>query len=259
MRQKRRQELRTNELAQTLAEIRDFFSRHGTHALIGAFLVLVVGGSIWYTIHSRRLAHQNAWTQLYSLNAAEPDQQLTAYRSIAENAADPVLAGTGWLMLGHAAWNQARTTDVLDSPDRLEDLLQTAEQAFQRAIQVVGNEPALVASARIGLAIIAEERYDTDEVRLQYQAVLDIPGAAHTGFYEMAEAGLASAETLTERITFPAPLPKPDVDLVGPLVPAATPGGPTITTAPSAPTPEPGPPQPEPAATQEAAPIGPMP
>lgn len=202
MRPRRRQELRTNELAQTLADLGNFFSRYGTYVLAAAVVVMVVIVSVWYTGYSRRSSRRNAWERYYSLALSEPEQQLAAFRQLAEDSTDPVLSTTAWFRLGHIAWMQAHGGEALDNPDRWDELLQTSQQAFERVTQSSPAAAEITAAARAGLAAIAQEQYDPQTAREQYQAILDAAGSASTGFDKLAETGLAAVDRITKPITF---------------------------------------------------------
>jgi hypothetical protein len=215
MKKSRRQDLRTNELAQTLSDLGDFFNRYGTYVLAGAAVLMVAIVSVWYTTYSRESSRRRAWERFYALENFEPEQQLAGYRQLAEESPDTVLSASAWLKLGDAAWKESQTPETLSNPERRDELLRTARQAYEQVTKMSGVNGDVVDAARFGLAAVAEERHDVAAARQLYQDVRDAPGSAHTGMDRLAETALASLDQIGGPVTF-APA------LVAPTAPGAS-------------------------------------
>jgi hypothetical protein len=208
MKKRRRQDLRTNELAQSLSELGDFFNRYGTYVLAAAAVIMVIIVSVWYTAYSREGSRRRAWERFYTLENFEPEQQLAGYRQLAEESPDTVLSASAWLKLGDTAWNESQSPETLSNSERRDELLRTARQAYEQVTRMSGVDGDVVAAARLGLAAVAEENHEVAAARQLYQVVRDAPGSAHTGLDRLAETALASLDQMGEPVTF-APAMRP--------------------------------------------------
>ncbi|MCP4251042.1 MAG: hypothetical protein GY778_28730 [bacterium] len=268
MKATRRQELKSNELAQTLDDIRAFLRRYGNYLGIGGAVVLALL-AVWFfqsrSAGAARTAALQQMTRLPFTTDEEVRSSIKTLQTLATETTDApfVIQTLRWRALMAVSRAQA-APDGTPAPE----FLDLAEEAYQEILDGYPERHLDVAQALCGLATIEEDRFVLDgdlSHRDQAQAYLERlrDGAEYAGL-PMVSVALdrlnASEETFTTIVLAPAPVtaapdsqaPVGPVPLPTPIT--VTPGQPVRVGGPSTPgatptTPPPGAtPDPEPAA-----------
>jgi hypothetical protein len=109
MKQKRRQELQTNDLAQMIMDARDWLSRYGNYVIGAVVALIIVGGLFFYIRRADAAAREDALQRVRSVHfftrerlPASPEDIRTGIetlREVAANTKDAGLARRALLML----------------------------------------------------------------------------------------------------------------------------------------------------------------
>lgn len=214
MKTKRRQELRQNELVHQLLELRDFVSRRWNYvAGVAVVVVLAVGvGLYWRHAGQQARADGLAMLAKYQQDSAlSPSDRLDKLSQIASEYSNADVRLAALEATAREAMNQSRM--IGRSPATLGDyekLLKLAEDSYQQILREFPNSHPVVARAHLNLAGIAEDRWQFDKARQEYDAILKNPNLATITMYESIAAKRVA--TLAERsapmVVLPA-LPKP--------------------------------------------------
>ena len=121
MKAKRRHELKTNELAQSLQDVRGYLQRRGGLVLgvsVAAILALIVG-TVWK--RSATQARTDAWQSYYNISSARQGgtERVSQALTLAENTSDPALARLALQLAAGVAWSEARPAYGPFEPDKL--------------------------------------------------------------------------------------------------------------------------------------------
>lgn len=262
MKAKRRHELKTNELAQSIQDMRFYLQRRGGLVLgvsVAAILVLIVG-TVWR--RSAAQARSDAWQSYYTISSGQQGgtERVSNALTLADNTADPTLARLALQLAAQVAWAEARPTDEPFNADKLKQ----SEQAYERLLAAYPDSVHAVGTAHRGLAAIAEEWADQAtgasereafkaEARKHYQAIIDDDRLVNLPARMVAEVNISSLDARLVPLTLVDPPPiVPPIDESGvpsliarpTTTPAATPGSaaqptatPTTTPATSTPAP----------------------
>ena len=252
MKAERRHELKQNTLARGLEALPDVGRRHGTKIL----LVVLVGLAVALLIRSRvSSSRESAQQASYSLshgrelidqlrNSAErlPPAQFVsvaqeisravdmAVQQVLEGTDDPRMLAEARVLQGDLNWHLAMlpeppgaaTQPALALPRNDEQLLQSAHDAYQAALEQRGAPPESVITARLGLAAVAENRRQFDAAREQYQKVLD-DGATPKPLKDMAAASISRLEVLRKPPLLAPPASAPSFPPLGATQPGTQP------------------------------------
>lgn len=271
MKTKRRQELRTNELIGELIRLRDYLQRQW-RVIVGAAVVvvlIVVGMLYWrYSTAQRRAEGFKALNQVEA-NAERlpPLEVLDKLAAVAQQYPDHdvlqnVLDYTGYRAL------QAYQVAASEGPVDRDALLQRAEDAYSRMAREFADRPEVLARAHLGLAAVAEDRYDAKAAREHYEAVLNDPSLKSITMYTaIAQSRLATLDQRLEPVeilpaTQPATQPtttRATTSTAPATEPATTAMAPEVEIVPPAETPAPDATMPDASAPDTAAPEDPAP
>ena len=246
MKAKRRHDLKTNELAQSLV----FFQQHGMQVVAAVVVVALVGAVYGYYQYASGQSAAAEWQEFDDIGttaAGEPSVAIDLARNLAGRTSDRALARLCLQFAAQVAWSEART--VPGTPQATE-MLTIAETAYQEIAENPDHAEAtaLVATAYRGLAAIAEERGKESEARDYYKKIID-----DTRF-EGTPARAVAEEQITELADRMAPIEIADAQLapalsILPTTQPATTTRPAPATQPAAATTQPA----RPATTQPAA------
>jgi hypothetical protein len=166
----RRHELQENTLSVELSQIAAWLRKHGFKLLVGVLLVvlIVTFAIMYFRNQAEKEARLSYELSMWALGAGTelPDQtkqQLTSGDG-PQAALATFLLGRDQMMLSY----QAAT------PVEAMDARKLAAGHFQTVIDRFGNVPVLVARARRGLAVIAEEQDEPHKALEQYEAITKI-------------------------------------------------------------------------------------
>jgi hypothetical protein len=274
MKSEERHKLKTNELADSLSKLPDYLQKHGKNLLMGAIVVVaaLVAGSLWWRMH--KTEQQQRETMLAGLMLqGEQDRMSAIMRSMDPKTGESynpvrVAASLGDLAANsdpsrlsmEALLQQAETlrSELLfsDQPmteEQKKSICQKVESIYEKVLKEYPNDSVGQGGARMGLALLAEDRQDWAKAKSLYEQIIAEADTrfAGTQFPAQARDRLKLMDTINQPIEFAMatePPPSPPAELGAP-VPAAPASG---ASAPAAP--ESAAPAPAPAATQPATP-----
>jgi len=162
MKATRRQELKTNELAQTLEEIREFLRSYGNYVLMGLIVVGAVAVISLYVKRSASQALNSATREMNNLATATDDEARNAI-TVLERLSGEVKED--WFKLetmrSRAAIAMSRAHAAEDGTPS-EEFLGFAAAAYQDIIESYPGRDLAVGVALCGLATIEEDRFILD-------------------------------------------------------------------------------------------------
>lgn len=235
MKAERRHDLKTNTLARRLEALPIAGKQYGTRILVGAILVVLVFLLVRFRMNTAAEREKqsadsltNARLQIDQLAQLQPSplspvdpapiaQQRQYFVDEARRNIQQVLDDAGakqthlraeaLVARGDLYWTLAHLTELpgattqpsLQVEPAPADALKQSEDAYNDVLQQYGDEHLSTASARFGLAAIAEERKDWQGARSQLQAIVDDKNVADT-FHKQAENELAQLSTLEHPI-----------------------------------------------------------
>ncbi len=226
MKSSRRQQLRTNELAQTLADLQEFLKANsGTVAVGVAAVVLVVGlGIYWYS--AKVASHRQGWTDLYgSQLAPSANARLTNLRAVATKYKDSPVAAVAWLNYGDGALQQALSPGRPQPEQRR--LLAEAANAYKTILATYPDHLLAVAGARFKLAGLAESQRRWDMAQRHYRGIIDDPRFANLPQKQLA----VDAEKRLQQISQPVIFAKPPTTAPTTQTQPAAASGPAVRSA----------------------------
>lgn len=219
MRPERKRELRTNELEQTLLELRQFVQDKGNYIATGVIAVAVVVAATFFWQRQAAASQRAAWNEFYDvrdnmyasfLQGGDVDvwEVVESFRQVAETAPAPALRAAAWQHAGDAAWARLTLITKPLTPDERSRLIDTCVEAYKHVVD--GQEYPWVArmACRLSLAAVYElQAADSPDAlasaREQYEAVLNDPSAADSPFARLARERLDRLDELSEPIVFP--------------------------------------------------------
>ena len=229
-----RHRLKTNELAESLRELPEYLRNHGSQILTWVIVALIVLVSVIWFVRSRSRAARQRNHMLQQLaTKVELAQISTAEQAPAnpETGEPPTslgydakgltaelgslaerCSGTATGMMALIQQAEAVRSELLFSGMSLADqereaICAQAESLYQKLLSEYGGFPLANGSARIGLALVAEERRQWDQAREEYQEIVAMGTGvlAGTVFPGRAAARLTVLEDIREPVVFSAP------------------------------------------------------
>jgi hypothetical protein len=205
MKSERRHELKTNTLSQGLEGLPDYWREYGNKILLVVIVGLIVFMAVryWKDKKVRDVQQQNAALDTLRVNMTELDQlQLMqavgspgaadarqrvtsaatdAISTLLSTSKDPKILARAYVAQGDLDWKLANMPDppgAATRPDlkisNREGLLGGAAESYAKVLDPPYNKDALdVFTARMGLAVVAENQAKWDEAKKQYQAIAD--------------------------------------------------------------------------------------
>jgi hypothetical protein len=289
-----RHELKTNQLADWIVHVPQFF-RDNLRWILGGSLILIAVGVFMFGrgIRANAFDYQLGQTtsQIEALQRAQlmviqnqmqdnPAVMDTLFSSAnkleisAQESKYPSLATLALIKRGDALRMDLHYNGEDADASVVQSRIEAARKAYNDALAKAKgcpNEVELTALAQFGLAISSEEAGQFDQAKAAYKAIVDNAEFAITPVVRQARHRLAIMDEQKEQFTFvdaPKPIPQPSlapgsmVPVPAPVTPpAATPApttpAPAVTPAPEASAPAPQPeakPAEQPAATPAPAP-----
>jgi hypothetical protein len=206
MKARRRKDLKTNELIQSLQDAVAFVRQHATYIAAAAIaLVLVIGlGGYWR--HAKGKQIEQGWSELMAARSggASGQERLERLREVVDNCSDARLLAAARQSLGDALSDEAIYGPGREDTERQGKLLSEAVTVYEQILAVDKEQWLNAGAALMGLAKVAEQRRDLEEARRRYQQVLDSEQLRDTPYYPLAEAGLTGLQDLAEPVVFAA-------------------------------------------------------
>ena len=199
MKAQRRHDLRTNTLAESMADAVEYLKEKGQIIVLVVSAVVVVLGVSWYWNYSATVRQQQGWQAMLALlNAPSVDQsaQLDQLQRVAESYRDPALRAMAWSQLGSRLLDAAASTSGPATTEQADNYIAGAKAAFETVIQETPNQTVPAAIAYLGLAAIAADRGDFETAMGYYEQVAGGEQFNNTPFQNQAAESL----TLLERL-----------------------------------------------------------
>ena len=244
MKAQRRQELKTNELAETLRQAKEFLERYATYVTGGAIVVAVILiGSLWYR-SSLTAGHRRQWEDYYSLEQASVqlvfgqvgapqapggedfDTLVARHKTLVSSVNDPLVRLRTLEALGDFCWMYALRGPggIGSGSETSARALEECAAAYEQIKRDFPDDAWAAGNAMMALAVIAEERGDFDRAKEIYGQIESDQSYAETTLVDYAKEALARVDELREPIVFaPAAPPPAAAGAAGPTpAPAAT-------------------------------------
>ena len=259
MKSDHRHELKSNELAQWVAEFPEWARQNSRTILITCGIVLaVVLVYAWYLYDknvasvNRRVRFSEMANQLYGSKrqAARSGtegkdlsfmllQSADSLAQFAESTRDKTAAALAYLKRAEAIRSELHYRPT-QAPEDLAKQIELAKASYQEALDKAGDQASLGAAARYGLGLCAEETGNQAEAREIYQQIVADARLKGTVAQAAAEYRLKTLADYMDSIVFrPGPEPAPAPLAAAPQEPnaASTPAGPNLPAAVAAPAP----------------------
>lgn len=161
MKQARRKELKTNELSIYLQQIQETVAGHANYIIGGVIVVVLILVVALYVRHNRYEYEALGWRQyrkvfLGSLGDPGPEVLDQARSLVSAYADDPKLGPLALELEGNIAYQRAMMLSPLSAGAERQDLLKTAQEVYQRAIDMPNAAAEVKGRARMGLAAVFE-------------------------------------------------------------------------------------------------------
>ena len=199
MKSEERHKLKSNELADSLKELSEFFNRHSSKLLAGVIAILVLAAAVLWT-QKNEAASQ--YERIYLLQSLIAQSNQLQYRAAQQTRVQPeenttegflynvepqagLLAELAQMETGSpvgitALLQQAQNlrsqllySDKAMSEQEQLDLNRRTEIIYQRVISECPKQAVVAATARFGLALLAENRGQWDQAKQIYETIAD--------------------------------------------------------------------------------------
>jgi len=162
MKTARRQELRSNELAQYLEELRDFLRRYGNYVIIG---VVVIAAILLVWIYQKRSASEaltEAIKQMRAMPSSTDEEVRSSVEKLERLASESDNEGLVIQTLRRRAAMAMRRAHAAEDGKPSIEFLDLAEAAYQGTLDRFPNRPLDVGVTLCGLASIEVDRFVLD-------------------------------------------------------------------------------------------------
>jgi hypothetical protein len=197
-----RKELDQNDLARFFENFGEFWNKNGTWLVATIAIIAIVYAG--YNIITRRAMEKQevAWFDLYG-SASHESFRLTAdeHDDVPAVAALANLRGADLLMAKVNDPNRDEDGKVGDTGLTPEEALDTAEAMYQQAMEVA-EHLVYTLNALEGLGVVAESRFDLEQARTHYQAIIEQAGEDYPAFTARAEKRIEWLAKLGQPIEF---------------------------------------------------------
>jgi len=198
MKAEERHKLKSNELADSIKELSEFFNRHSAILLAGVIVILILAAGVLWMQKSRV---NSQYERIYLLQdliiqsdqsrykaaqqaRVQPDEATEAYlynvepqagllAELAQLEPDSPVGMTALLQQAQNLRSQLLYSGKAMSEQEQLDLNRRAEVIYQRIINEFPEQAVVAATARFGLALLAEDRGQWDQAKQIYETIAD--------------------------------------------------------------------------------------
>ncbi len=224
MKSEERHHLKTNDLAETLGHIPEYIKQYGSQALtIVIVLLIILVGYSWYNRVSTANAVQRQGRLQELLGSPDQLQQQAIRHAMAQDSGEAVDLDTlegystetlkrglaeltddaaGTPVGAKALLTQADTvrSELYFSDKEISDAekaqtLSSAEQLYNRALREYFSDTNSVLAAKLGLAMVAEDKGQWDVARAIYEEIVNEQDCRYAGY-----PGVLVAESRLDRM-----------------------------------------------------------
>ncbi len=172
MKTARRQELKHNELAEGLEQLRHSFSAYGNYIVGGLVLIAVIVLGVVYVSRSAEQARATAAKKVRELPAATDEDVRKADVELRKIAADASGSSLAMIAIRRRAYTAMSRAHAAADGTPSAEFLDLAQDAYQEIIDQHPDKVLDVASALLGLATIEQDRFVLDQDSSHKGAVL---------------------------------------------------------------------------------------
>ena len=199
MKAEERHKLKSNELADSIKELSEFFNRHSTKLLAGVIVILILAAGVLWTQKNKVESRYERISLLQNL-IAQSDQ--LRYRAAQQARVQPEEGATGEFLYNvepqagllaelaqmevgspvgiTALLQQAQNlrsqllySDRAMSEQEQLDLSRRTEVIYKRVISECPKQAVVTATAKFGLALLAEDSGQWDQAKQIYETIAD--------------------------------------------------------------------------------------
>jgi len=196
MKAEERHKLKSNELADSIKEMSEFFNRHSAKLLTGVIVILILAAGVLWMQKSRA---NSQYERIYLLQDLLVQSSQLRYRAAQESRVQPdkateeysynvepqvgMLAELAQLEIGSpvgmtALLQQAQnlrsqllySNNAMSEQER-QELNRRAEVIYQRVVNEYPEQAVATATARFGLALLAEDNDQWEQAKQIYEAI----------------------------------------------------------------------------------------
>jgi len=215
MKQRRRQELKTNELSIYLKQAYDFLTRNATYVFGAAVVValIIVVGTL--NVRSQRRARADTAARLELIQSGEVTRDAKLLDELKDMAStygtDPGLGPEILDMQASLAHQLALNLTTEADKTRRAELLKEAKATCEQAIRTFPSRTDVVARSRLVMAtveetLLSDHQGDLDRIRALYQQIIDGPPSPYK---ELARERLETLATRTAPLEIVSSRPAP--------------------------------------------------
>ncbi|MCK5271431.1 MAG: hypothetical protein KAJ52_02595 [Sedimentisphaerales bacterium] len=199
MKSEERHKLKSNELADSLKELSEFFNRHSSKLLAGVIAILVLAAAVLWTQKNEAASQYERISLLQNLIAqsnqlqyraaqqarVQPEEKTTEeflynvepqaglLAELAQMETGSPVGITALLQQAQNLRSQLLYSDKAMSEQEQLDLNRRTEIIYQRVISECPKQAVVAATARFGLALLAEDRGQWDQAKQIYETITD--------------------------------------------------------------------------------------
>jgi len=229
MKAEERHELKTNELAEWLANLPQW-CRDNLKTIIyvaaAALIVAMSGLWYWYNKNIETARRHIELTEMVSKVAQVKPQIAQAasqgtdssyvliqvadnLQAIAEKTRDDQAAALALIKRGHALRSEVHNRLGAVDDSELEMQMETARQSYRQALQKAAGHPTLTSMAKLGLGLCTEELGDFETAARIYHQMLEDPAIEGTAATAQARYRLEIMDDYRQPVVFAEPEPEP--------------------------------------------------
>lgn len=247
MKSEHRHQLKTNELAEWMANLPKWANENATTIIyFSVIAVLVAGAYLWKTYEKKvvsvrkKVTLTNAASQLShnktQILRAQTQGVDIAYaliqiadnlQKIAQNEKDDDMSALALIKQAEALRTELHYRSGNISKENLTNQINQAKESYTKAIEKAPDNPSLTAMAKFGLGLCAEELGNFEQAREIYNEIVTNPDFQYTVIVPQAKLRLDTMSDYKQEVVFkPAPKQKkPAAEAVPPGIELEMPQG----------------------------------
>jgi hypothetical protein len=209
MKTARRQELRTNELAQQIDQIGDYVKQNMTAFTTVVLAAAVIVAGVFWFMKSRQNKLMDAWSSVGSFEMNEdPGATIDRLQGVIDQNIDRALTAEAIIKMGNVAMMQLVSPNPAAASQPVQrDWAKIADKAFAQIASEYGDRKMAAAHAKIALGVLAENRGEMDRARSWYKQVAEDKSLAESPLLAQAEYRLKNMDEWSAPVVFPPPPP----------------------------------------------------
>jgi tetratricopeptide (TPR) repeat protein len=224
-----RHELKTNELAEWIANLPQWVRQNRTTIAGVAVVIAIIAGFYFWRFYSRNITFQQqlrltslisqlSLSKMRILQAKSQGRDLSFMLStpagnlqvFAENTSDNRMAALALIKQAEALRTELHYRSGTTGEQDYTAKINQAKTSYTKALQKASSSPTIEATAKLGLALCEEELGNFDQAAQIYQQIAASPTFAGTAAKSIAEHRVKTLNDYKAKVVFrPAPKPEP--------------------------------------------------